>query len=129
MIANRLGARVLVLASPAARSDRAGGPFRSAGPSTTSGGLRKTAASDAWGINNRGDVVGFSTSPFHPISPRSSAASSGRTEGYRTSARRSTTAQALAINDRGTIVAHTGYGDEVWLFKDGQWIKIGPGVP
>jgi probable HAF family extracellular repeat protein len=37
--------------------------------------------------------------------------------------------QAFGITDRGTVVAWTGYGDQAYLWKDGQWTYAAPGIP
>jgi probable HAF family extracellular repeat protein len=88
-----------------------------------------STGSDAWGLNNRGDVVGFSNKrwPGH-------IAEIFRCFVWQNGVLQDIGApgdfcQALGVNDRGTIVAHTGYGDESWILKDGLWTRVGPGVP
>lgn len=89
-----------------------------------------TTGSEAWGINNRGDVVGFSTKLFPGqiaeifrgfLWQNGVMQDIGAPLGH--------FSQPTGVNDRGTIVVHAGYGDEVFLWKDGQWIKLGPGIP
>lgn len=101
------------------------------------GSFHPVIGSEAWDINNRGDVVGFSskllpgriapvgrcflwqngvmTDIGAPFVPQLG------TVGDRCA--------ALAVNDRGTILAVTGYGDEIFLYRDGQWSgRLGTGM-
>ena len=127
MIGNRLGARVLFLTSLLlAAIAQAAPPQRWAIHNV---GAFGNGGSDAWGINNRGDVVGFSNKPFPPHIAEIFRCFLWQNGSMQDIGAPIDHCQALGVNDRGTIVAHTGYGDEVWLFKDGQWIKVGPGVP
>jgi probable HAF family extracellular repeat protein len=89
-----------------------------------------STGSDAWAINNRGEVVGFSNKRF-PDQLAETLRAFRWENGvmYDIGAPFGNFSQATGINDRGTIVVHGGYGDESWLWKEGQWTRVGPGIP
>ena len=92
------------------------------------GALGSTGAT-ASGLNNRGDVVGYSNAPRPVIFP-------GQTPEafhaflwqngvmFNIATPQVFAHHAMGINERGTIVATVG-GDEIWLWRDGQWSSLG----
>jgi probable HAF family extracellular repeat protein len=87
------------------------------------GALGSTGAV-ATAVNNRGDVVGYSTKrvpgqiaePFHAFLWQNGALQDLGAPIFDFS-------QAMSINERGTIVVN-GSGDRPFLWKDGQWVDM-----
>ena len=88
-------------------------------------GALGTTGAVATAINNRGEVVGYSTKriagqpgePFHGFLWQNGAM---QDVGVPTGS----FSRAMGINDRGTIVV-TASGDALYLWKDGQWSSLG----
>jgi probable HAF family extracellular repeat protein len=89
-----------------------------------------STGSSANAINNRGQVVGASNKAIAGHIAEVSRCfiwESGAMQDIGTPS--FDTCQAFGITDRGTVVAWTGYGDQAWLWKDGQWTYAAPGIP
>ena len=89
-----------------------------------------SSGSNAEAINNRGQVVGSSNKrvPGHIAEVfRCYLWENGAMQDLGTPS--FDTCQALGINERGTVAAWTGYGDQAYLWKDGMWTYAAPGIP
>lgn len=89
-----------------------------------------STGSDVTAANNRGEVVGYSNKQLPGRTTevlRCFVWDSGNLRDIGTPAYDS--CRAMGINDRGTVVAHTGYGDQAYLWKDGQWTFATAGFP
>ena len=100
------------------------------------GSFHPVIGSTPWDINNRGDVVGVSSKMLPgriaPIN-RCFLWQNGAMQdiGAPFVWQLGTVGEqctALGITDRGTILAWTGYGDEMWLYRDGRWTFAGNGM-
>lgn len=125
-------AMLLVLAGAAqAERNQERNPWdRKARWSITEIGRFGSTGSYANAVNNRGQVVGSSNKalPGHIAEVfRCYLWENGVMQDIGTPS--FDTCQALGINDRGTIVAWTGYGDQAYLWNDGRWTYAAPGIP
>jgi probable HAF family extracellular repeat protein len=97
--------------------------------SITETGSFGTTGSNPTAINNRGEAVGWSTKllPGH-------IAETMRCFVWDNGAPRDIGApsfdfcQAMDVDDRGTVLAHTGYGDQMFFWQDGVWTFATNGI-
>jgi probable HAF family extracellular repeat protein len=95
----------------------------------TETGVFGTTGSNLTAINNRGEVVGWSTKllPGHIAETmRCFVWDNGVLRDLGTPSFDS--CQAMDVTDRGVILANTGYGGVAYVWQDGTWTQAGNGI-